>query len=180
MRPLTTALLFQGGLIVLGVGLAWLFDLRPFQHIEASWSALGLGLAATLPLAGLLALPQGRWRWADELTGLIRRFLKILFRNAFPGAVVLVSLLAGIGEELLFRGVIQDGLVAWWTPATGIVAASLLFGAAHAVSVPYLVLATLMGLYLGLLYHFSGNLLLPMVVHALYDWIAIHFYLRRA
>lgn len=165
---------------MLAVGLAWLFGLRPWQQIEASGATLALGLAATLPLASLLALPLGRWRWADELTGLVRRFLKTLFRHALPGAVAAVSLLAGIGEELLFRGVVQAELTAWWTPTTGIVAASLLFGAAHAVSLPYFILATLMGLYLGLLYHFSGNLLLPIIVHALYDWIAIHFYLRRA
>ena len=93
---------------------------------------------------------------------------------------MLVSALAGIGEELLFRGVLQAGLSEAWSPMAGIVVASLLFGAAHAVSLSYLVLATLMGLYLGLLYHLTGNLLLPIIVHALYDWIAIHFYLRRS
>lgn len=110
----------------------------------------------------------------------MRRFVAVLFRRTRPGAVVLVSALAGIGEELLFRGVIQAGLVAWLTPASGIVIASLLFGLAHAVSFSYLVLATLMGLYLGLLYHWTGNLLVPILVHALYDWVAIRYYLHRA
>jgi len=139
-----------------------------------------LALGATLPLAAsLLALPSGRWQWADELTALVRRFLRVLFRNAFPGAAIVVSLLAGVGEELLFRGVIQAGLGEIWSPAAGVLIASLLYGAAHAVSPSYLVLATLMGLYLGALFHFSGNLLVPMIVHALYDWIAIRYYLRR-
>lgn len=138
-------------------------------------------MTATLPLAAsLLLLPTGRWQWADELTALVRRFLRILFRNAYPGAVVAVSALAGIGEELLFRGVIQAGLSNTWSPVAGILVASVLFGAAHAVSLSYLALATLMGLYLGALYQWSGNLLVPMIVHALYDWIAIHFYLRRS
>lgn len=145
-----------------------------------SWPSLAISLVATLPLlASLLALPVGRWQWADELTGLVRRFLRILFRNARPGAIVLVSVLAGLGEELLFRGVIQAGLTATWNPVIGILLASLLFGAAHAVSISYFVLAALMGLYLGLLYHWTGNLLVPVIVHALYDWVAIHFYLRR-
>jgi len=175
------ALAFQGGLVLLAVALGWLFDLHPWHHVEASWEALVISVGATLPLAAsLLGLPRGRWRWADELTDLVRRFLRILFRNAWPGAVLLVSLLAGIGEELLFRGVVQAGLSSWSNPAIGIVAASVLFGLAHAVSVSYLVLATLMGLYLGLLYHWTGNLLVPVIVHALYDWIAIHYYLRRA
>lgn len=178
---MTTALLFQGGLLVLGLGLAFLFGLQPWRNAEVSWSVLALSAAATLPLAmSLLALPQGRWRWADELTGLVRDFLRLLFRNARPGAVILVSLLAGVGEELLFRGVVQGGLTEVWSPAIAIVIASGLFGAAHAVSFSYWLLATLMGLYLGLLYHWTGNLLIPVIVHALYDWIAIRFYLRRA
>lgn len=109
----------------------------------------------------------------------MRRFLGVLFEHARPGAVVLVSLLAGVGEELLFRGVVQAGLVSPLTPFGAILIASVLFGAAHAVSLSYWVLATLMGIYLGLLYHWTGNLLVPIVVHALYDWVAIHFYLRR-
>jgi len=156
-----------------------MFGLQPWLDIELSWSALGLSLLATLPLAvSLLALPAGRWRWADELTSLVRRFVVVLFRHSRPGAVVLVSGLAGIGEELLFRGVVQAGLVEWWTPATGIIVASLLFGFAHAVSISYLILASLMGLYLGLLYHWTGNLMVPIIVHALYDWVAIRYYLR--
>lgn len=179
-RPLTSALLFQGGLIVLAVGLAFVFGLRPWRDIEASWAGAAISLAATLPLAaGLVALSRARWQWADDLTRLVRHFLGVVFRNARPGAVVVVSALAGIGEELLFRGIVQAGLAGLSSPAIAIAVASLLFGVAHAVSFSYLVLATLMGLYLGLLYHWTGNLLVPMIVHALYDWFAIRFYLRR-
>ncbi|MEE4304558.1 MAG: CPBP family intramembrane glutamic endopeptidase [Wenzhouxiangella sp.] len=167
-------------MVLLALALAWLFGLRPWARIEISWSSLALGLAGTVPLAAaLLAVPAGRWRWLDELTGLVRGFLELLFRNAPPGAVLLVSVLAGVGEELLFRGVVQDGLAASSSPTVGILVASLLFGAAHAVSLPYLAVATVMGLYLGVLYHWSGNLLVPILVHALYDWIAIRYYLRR-
>lgn len=176
---MTTALLFQGGMIVVVIALAFLFGLRPWLELRFSWSALGLSVLATLPLAaGLLMLPSGRWRWMDELTALVRRFVRLLFRNARPGAVVAVSVLAGISEEFLFRGVVQGGLSELWTPALGLISASLLFGAAHALTPGYLVLATIMGLYLGLLYYLSGNLLVPIIVHALYDWIAIRYYLR--
>lgn len=168
-------------MVVIAVVLALLFGLRPWQELDASASALLQAIAATVPLlVGLLVLPAGRWRWADELIGVVRRFLRELFRNARPGAVALVALLAGLGEELLFRGVIQAGLADLWSPPAALLLASLLFGLAHAISPSYLLLASAMGLYLGLLYHWTGNLLVPIVVHALYDWIAIHFYLRRA
>ena len=91
--------------------------------------------------------------------------------------MVLVSALAGIGEELLFRGVIQDGLNLHFSTAASLIIASLLFGLAHAVTPAYFIIASLMGLYLGWLYLHTGNLLIPIIVHGLYDWIAIRFYL---
>jgi membrane protease YdiL (CAAX protease family) len=55
----------------------------------------------------------------------------------------------------------------------------VVFGFMHAVSPAYFVVATVMGLYLGALYHFTGNLVLASLVHAIYDWIAIEMVLRR-
>jgi len=43
----------------------------------------------------------------------------------------------------------------------------------------YALLAGVVGLYLGGLYLLTGNLLVPIVVHALYDVVALG-YLRRA
>jgi len=179
-RPLGTALAFQAGLVGLGVALAVLLGLAPWQDIRVSGAAFALALLGTLPPAALLLLaPQGRWRWADELTDLVRRFVRLLFRDAPPGTLVLVAVLAGIGEELLFRGVVQNGLAQAWHPGPALVLASLLFGLAHAISLAYLLAASLIGFYLGLFYHLTGNLLVPILIHALYDWIAFHFYLRR-
>lgn len=167
-------------MLALAVVLGLVFGQHHWQDIHWSGEALLTAIAATLPLAAsLLWLPFGDWRWAKELTSLVQRFLTVLFRNARPGAVVLISLLAGLGEEMLFRGVAQAGLGELFTPAIGLVAAAVLFGAAHAVSPAYFVIASLMGLYLGALYLWTGNLLVPIAVHALYDWIAIRFYLRR-
>lgn len=137
-------------------------------------------MAATAPLAILLLLfPLGRWQWLRDIARIIDQILVSLFRHAPAGAVMLVSVLAGVGEELLFRGVLQDGLALVSGPWIALAAASMLFGLAHAITPGYFLVATVMGLYLGLLYLQSGNLLIPIVVHALYDWIAIHYYLWR-
>lgn len=166
--------------MVLGIVLAFLFGLRPWHEIDASGQALAWSLAATVPLLLLLVLfPLGHWRWLREITRVIEELLVPLFANAPVGAVALVSLLAGVGEELLFRGVIQAGLEGLIGPFTALMAASLLFGLAHAITPAYFVIATIMGVYLGLLYQHAGNLLIPVIVHALYDWIAIRFYLWR-
>lgn len=142
-----------------------------------SWS-----LAATAPLlALLLLLPRVRhWRWVEDTLGFVEQVLVPLFRGAPFGAVALVSILAGVGEELLFRGVLQDGLALKFGIAPALVTASLIFGLAHFITPAYFLIATAMGAYLGLIYHFTDNLLIPVIVHALYDWIAIHYYLRRA
>ncbi len=84
-----------------------------------------------------------------------------------------ISVLAGLGEEMLFRGLIQDvfssSLPLWMAVAL----ASLLFGMMHAVTPTYAVLAGLMGAYLGWLYLATGNLLGPIVAHAVYDFVAL-------
>jgi hypothetical protein len=42
----------------------------------------------------------------------------------------------------------------------------------HAVTVTYAVLATAVGAYLGWLALTTGNLLVPMIAHGLYDFVA--------
>ena len=56
---------------------------------------------------------------------------------------------AGLAEELLFRGLIQAELGDWFSPAVGLVGASLLFGLAHPITLGYAVVVTLAGLIWG-------------------------------
>jgi len=176
--PLAGALAIQVAVVVVAIGLAWLFGLAPWQRLHWSAAALTWSVLATLPLvAMLLALPLARWHWTREISRLIEQFILPLFTRAPVGSVMLVAVLAGVGEELLFRGVIQDGLAIHFGPVIGLILASLLFGLAHAVTPAYFIIASFMGAYLGWLYLHTGNLLVPIIVHALYDWIAIRFYL---
>ncbi len=177
-HPLAGALILQVAVVALALVLAWLFGLAPWHRLHWSGEILAWSLLATLPLvAMLLVFPLVRWNWVREISQLIEQLILPLFSNAPAGSVVLVAVLAGVGEEFLFRGVIQDGLAIHLGPVPGLILASLLFGLAHAVTPAYFLIASLMGAYLGWLYLHSGNLLLPIVVHALYDWIAIRFYL---
>lgn len=180
-HPLIQAVLFEALLIPLALGIAWLIGLRPWNELLLSVEIVLLAGLATLPL--LLLFNRRllhRFAWARNLEDTVRRLLMPLFRDSGPAGIALVAALAGLGEELLFRGVLQAGLSEWLGPAGGLLLASLLFGLAHCITPAYLVLATLMGLYMGLLYQWSGNLLLPVLVHALYDWIAIRHYQQRA
>ena len=168
----------QFGIVVLAWVLAWLFRLDLAGEIRFDLTAVNLSLIGTLPLL-LLVWQLGRagWTWVEQLQGLMRTIVVPLFRGAPAGTLFLVSLLAGIGEELLFRGVIQHGLSGVIGPWAGLIVASVLFGAVHALTPAYFVLATIMGFYLGLIYLWTGNLLIPVLIHFLYDWVVLRYYL---
>lgn len=99
----------------------------------------------------------------------LRRFSPLLI-ELNQAERIYISLLAGFAEELLFRGFLQ--------PLWGILAAGIIFGALHAATLGYFLLATGMGLYLGGLFQYTGNLLVPMSVHALYDVFALNLLAR--
>jgi len=96
--------------------------------------------------------------------------LRPVFTTATRVDIVLVSLAAGLGEELLFRGAVQVEF--------GVVAASLLFGLAHVWGRDSLVFGgwvVAMGFGLGGLAHLGGGLLAPIVAHVVYDAAAIAY-----
>ncbi|MEX0914869.1 MAG: CPBP family glutamic-type intramembrane protease [Wenzhouxiangellaceae bacterium] len=179
-RPIAFAFAFEGGLAIVAIVLALVFGLRPWLTIQLDMDALGHSVVATAPLVvAMLTLMQIRWQWVRRLERIVREHLLPLFSDAGPMAVAGIALMAGIGEELLFRGVIQAGLSGLLGPIAALAIASLLFGLAHALTVAYFVLTCLMGLYLGWLYLATGNLLVPIAVHFLYDWIVLSWYLYR-
>jgi len=92
------------------------------------------------------------------------------FQIAAAGAIIFtqinVSLVTPVAEELLFRGVLFRTLT-WRMPV--IVAAlisSLLFSAIHADAILFVNLA-LLGFLAALLYHRTGNLIVPMLLHGI-------------
>ncbi|MEE4331565.1 MAG: CPBP family intramembrane glutamic endopeptidase [Wenzhouxiangella sp.] len=168
------------GLGILAVALALIFGLAPWQEWHLSGSAVLLGVLATLPMAlSLLLLDRVEWPWLSELERLVERVLVPWFRNMSAWGLLLVALSAGVCEELLFRGVIQAWLDGIFGSVIAVVAGSLIFGLAHALNRAYFIVATVAGAYLGLLYLVTDNLLVPMLVHFLYDWFALRYYLRR-
>jgi len=183
-HPVRFAVMFEAALGVLALALAWLFGLRPWLDIAVTGSDLLITLLATAAVTvAMLMLLRADWRWVRELDHLVRQFLGKLLLDAGAGGLFLVALMAGVCEELLFRGVIQNGLAGLFGPTFGailaLLAASVLFGLAHAVSIAYFVLTFLIGIYLGALYQITGNLLVPILVHFLYDWIMLHWLITK-
>lgn len=165
---------FQAGLAILAFGLAGLLQINPFDHVELSGRAFATGIAATVPMLILFAItyryPVGPLK---EIKHVLMDTLGPLLSECSWFELAWVALGAGISEELLFRAVLQT----WfdqWGPMVGLAVSNLLFGFAHAVTPLYVVLAGLLGVYLGALFQFAGNgnLVVPVVAHALYDLVA--------
>ena len=114
-----------------------------------------------------------------RLNQAVDRFVVPLFAGCTWSDFAAISLIGGFGEELLFRGVVQAGLGHWLGTVPGWVLASVLFGLVHCITPAYAVIAALVGAYLGGLWLWSGNLLAPIVTHAVYDFVALAYLTRR-
>lgn len=165
------------GLLFGGVPLlAWWLLERPLDQFGlygwggTSFLSLAAGAAWAAGLAAaFILIRSGLWR--AELTGLYRRFEWIMPRDHRELRVSwAVSLLAGCGEEIAFRGFLLWYAAAWVGLPAALLVSSLLFGAAHSYQKSIgMAFATIAGLVLGLAYAASGSLLLVMWMHATWN-----------
>lgn len=121
-----------------------------------AWSALFTGLAimawGALLLAGIDPLPQVRMSLPPTAVGLAT-------------AVLVAGCIGPLAEELFFRGILFGFLRSrgFWT---ALMVSSLLFAAAHAVTVDFPLVQFMGGIVLAALYEREKNLMAPFVVHA--------------
>lgn len=89
--------------------------------------------------------------------------------------VVVVTIVAPLGEELFFRGFFFGALRNWRGPWPAALLTGALFGVIHAGSSPvgYLVPLAIFGIGLCLLYEWTGSLYPPIALHALNNSIAL-------
>lgn len=187
---LPLALIVEGGLGVVALGIGLLVGINPLGSIQfdsasaaANVQAIGWGLLATVPLVALLIVSQ-RIELAPllRLRRLLDEVVVPLFARLNIFEVALISLAAGLGEEMLFRGLIQAGLAQWISGPLhvwlALLIASVAFGACHWLTHTYAVLAMVIGLYLGWLFIATENLLTPITAHAAYDFVALIYLVK--
>lgn len=171
VRP---ALAFESALVLIAFMIGWAVAIPPFGTVAWSWSAGAVATLATLPpLCGLWLTLRLNWAPFRHLRAVVDLQIYRLFARCGPVALVVISAVAGIGEETLFRGVLQPALGTRLGDLGGLLGAGALFGLAHSVSGLYALLAGLMGIYLGAVFLVTGNIVVPIVVHALYDLTAL-------
>jgi len=160
------------------------------------------GIVATTPLLAMAASLDSLEKYSSELQGVTRASLRsVLYlfgksRKIFIAIFVslLISIAAGFGEEIMFRGVLltqvlsflqsQSSAAPWLDVAwisgihidewIAILISSILFGAVHLITFTYAAIATIAGVYFGYLeVSHDHSLAVPIVTHSLYDFVAL-------
>lgn len=173
-RVLILALLTQSGLVVLAWWLSRILAIPPQWGDPLRDTSIGLAAAFALAIGNYVLLTRAPANWlVSGVRHVYRQTIVPLFGGIHPIGAIAIGAAAGLGEEWLFRGVLQ--------PHVGLIASSVLFGVAHVGGwrmLPFGVWATAMGLIMGGLAIFTGGLIAPVVAHAVYDMLALA-YIRR-
>lgn len=139
----------------------------PLSPSESHTYSLILGLVFGAAIVLGTRMSVTRFSWAREL----HRELRPIARGISAIGIVALAVSSALGEELLFRGLLQ--------PWLGLIPQALLFGVLHQVRGRsrwvWASWATVVGLALGAIFELSGSLLGPIAAHALINGLNLHF-----
>jgi membrane protease YdiL (CAAX protease family) len=177
--------LFSIGFIFIAFGLGWLLNVNPLSNLNWSWSALIIGTLAALPMFLVFLLSvKLPFQAFQQINQFLLDEVGPRIANGTIWELLILSIFIGLGEELVFRGVLQS-----WSTQYGVVFAiiltNMIFGILHSITRLYVVVATLMGVYLSLLLVLFSpqNLLIPITTHTVYDFLCflmvIHIYRKQ-
>jgi uncharacterized protein len=183
-----------GTFIIPAIVLAYFFDNRPAAYLgldkkpmSSSAVLIIILMVVALPFINFLgemnshmSLPSwlaGLEQWmkdSEEKAMLItEKFLVMNSAGDFIYAMVMIALLPAIGEELMFRGIVQRVFSDWFRNVnTGIWVSAILFSAMHVQFYGFFP-RMLLGVMLGYLYIWSGSLWLPMLAHFINNGAAV-------
>ncbi|MGA0558120.1 CPBP family intramembrane glutamic endopeptidase [Larkinella sp. VNQ87] len=154
------------------------FNARPLGAVRAV-GLVALLTIAFMPLNGLIIewnqgidLPdswQGLENWMrqkeDQLSGLTEFLTDFTSPLDLVFALLVIGVIPGIGEEVLFRGLVQRKLAEWsGNVHVAIWVSALIFSAIHVQFFGF-VPRTLLGALFGYLYVWSGNIWVPILAH---------------
>lgn len=141
------------------LGIVAMFTALPFNNLLTEWNE-GFTLPETM--AGLEEYFRKAQDMADDL---MTKFLEVGSIGGLIANILMIAALAAIGEELLFRSVIQPFMIRICRNAfVGILVTSVLFSAMHFEFygfIPRIVL----GIILGYMFYLTGSIWSSMLMH---------------
>lgn len=130
----------------------------PVMEPIIRWNA---GIKLPEFLAEFEKLAQQKEQQIAQITALLTNIENLA---QFFFTLIVIAVLPGVGEELVFRGIIQKKLGYLINPHVAIWLSAFLFSALH-LQYFGLVPRMLLGVLFGYLYYWSGNLWLPILAH---------------
>lgn len=182
---------FLGLFLIPSLLFAYLSDPSPLQYLQIrkpyspSYWILGIAIM-------LIAIPAVEYigflnqkisfggsaqNWMKSKEEDAAKQIQFMLNRHTPGQLILnlifISLFAGIGEELFFRGILQRMFIRGLkNPWAGIIITAIIFSAFHLQFFGFFP-RLILGIVLGAIYWYSGSLLTAMLAHFLYDGLII-------
>ena len=166
---------FEFGLGAVAWGIGYISGIDVLDSARYTIKGMVAGVMATIPLlVGLLFLLRWPVGPFADLVDKTRHFARMFLAPCGVFGLGVIAIGAGIGEEMLTRGLIHTFALQHMTPFPALILAGVIFGLMHPISSIYVVVAGVIGIYLGIVWQASGpDLVAPIVAHALYDFIAL-------
>ncbi|SFQ76697.1 CPBP family intramembrane glutamic endopeptidase [Hymenobacter arizonensis] len=172
---------FSGGALAfaLAMGYGWSEYFSPRRLGEGWWLLAAAALIVIiLPFMSTLIAWNAEAKfpsflhdfevWAraseDRAQGLTKYLTRFNSTTRFLVALLVIAVVPAVSEELVFRGVVQKNLVRWFSPHVGVWLGAAIFSAIHMQFFGFMPRFVL-GLVLGYLYLWSGNLWVSIMAH---------------
>jgi len=121
-------------------------------------------------LKGIESILRGLEDQAMEMT---EAFMKMDNVGDLLINIIMIGFLAGLGEELLFRGTIQNFFSEWTkNPHFAIIFSAFIFSLIHLQFYGFFP-RWLLGILFGYLYYWSGTIWIPIIAHALFNGLQV-------
>ena len=98
--------------------------------------------------------------------------LSVIFYNLYL-AFAILAILPSICEELFFRGFMFSGIQHRFGKPSALIFSSLFFGLMHTGTPVHTILMVLFGFLLGILLIITGSIIIPILIHFLYNTLVI-------
>lgn len=132
-------------------------DISPETLVATSAPMVALGYFLT-------SKPVLSYRpWGDLVRAVTESAIAPLFHAKTLLPILLVSISAGVSEELLFRAIMQ--------PKFGLLGAAVIFALAHCANAFMFFVVLFIGLYLGFLLREYQNLWIAIIAHSVLDFV---------
>jgi uncharacterized protein len=182
---------FLGLFLIPSLLFAYFSDPQPFKYLglrqprkELYWLLAIIAMFVAIPLVEYIGMLNQKMnfgadtqKWMKGMEEEAAKQIQFMLSKHTIGELltnlVFISLFAGIGEEIFFRGILQRTFIrAFKNPWMGIVFTAAIFSAFHFQFFGFFPRLAL-GIVLGAIYWYSGSLWAAIIAHFVYDGFII-------